>query len=47
MLLDTNELNHSGIKGMKWGIRRYRNTDGSLTDAGRSYTESIKDARIS
>ena len=30
-----NNINHSGIKGMKWGIRRYQNEDGSLTDAGK------------
>lgn len=28
------ELTHWGIKGMKWGIRRFQNKDGSLTDAG-------------
>ena len=26
---------HHGIKGMKWGIRRYQNKDGSLTSAGK------------
>lgn len=26
---------HSGIKGMKWGVRRFRNEDGTLTEAGK------------
>ena len=30
-----NELMHFGVKGMKWGVRRYRNSDGSLTDNGK------------
>lgn len=30
-----NELYHWGIKGQKWGVRRFQNTDGSLTPEGR------------
>ena len=29
------ELTHWGIKGMRWGVRRYQNDDGSLTAAGK------------
>ena len=29
------ELKHHGIKGMKWGVRRFQNADGSLTPEGR------------
>ena len=32
---NTSELKHHGILGMKWGIRRYQNKDGSLTPAGK------------
>lgn len=37
MKLISNEdyLAHHGVKGQKWGIRRFRNEDGSLTDAGK------------
>lgn len=30
-----NELYHYGIKGQRWGIRRFQNPDGTLTEAGR------------
>ncbi len=30
-----NELYHHGVVGMKWGVRRYQNKDGSLTPAGK------------
>lgn len=29
------ELKHYGVKGMKWGVRRFQNSDGSLTSEGR------------
>lgn len=35
-----NELYHHGIKGMKWGVRRYQNYDGSLTPAGKRRHDS-------
>ena len=31
-------LEHHGVKGMKWGVRRYQNEDGSLTSVGKRRT---------
>lgn len=31
----TRTLSHHGVKGMKWGVRRYQRKDGSLTPAGK------------
>ena len=35
------ELAHHGILGMKWGVRRYQNYDGTLTPAGRRHLERM------
>ena len=41
-VLTTNgELYHYGVPGMKWGIRRYQNKDGSLTTAGKQRVEKL------
>ena len=36
-------LEHHGILGQKWGIRRYQNEDGSLTEEGKKRYEKIED----
>lgn len=37
------ELYHHGTKGMRWGVRRYQNADGTLTEAGKK--RYAKDAK--
>lgn len=39
---DEDSLAHHGIKGMKWGVRRYQNKDGSLTAAGKKRQEKTR-----
>lgn len=34
-MLYTDYLEHYGVKGMKWGVRRYQNADGTLTPEGK------------
>ena len=40
------ELYHHGIKGQKWGIRRFQNKDGSLTKAGEKRYSEESDKKI-
>ena len=41
----TNELTHHGVKGMKWGVRRFQNKDGTLTPAGKMRNIEADDAK--
>ena len=44
ILTPDGELYHWGVKGMKWGVRRYQNKDGSLTNAGKTrYERDIRE----
>lgn len=48
--VNTNELYHHGIKGQKWGVRRYQNPDGSYTKAGlerrKTFNESLNEHQV-
>lgn len=41
--LEIRALYHHGIKGQKWGIRRYQNEDGSLTPEGKKRLQDVTD----
>ena len=46
--MDYNYIQHHGVKGQRWGVRRYQNADGSLTSAGkkrRSMSQVVNDIR--
>lgn len=40
------ELYHYGVKGIKWGVRRYQNEDGSLTSLGKKRDKMLSDRKI-
>lgn len=41
--METLYLAHHGIKGQKWGVRRYQNEDGTLTEAGKKKLKKFSD----
>ena len=41
--MSNNELTHQGTKGMRWGVRRYQNKDGTLTEAGRIRAAKVEE----
>ena len=42
--LDEDYISHHGIKGMKWGVRRYENYNGTLTSAGKKRYDKNEDS---
>ena len=45
--MNNSELYHHGIKGQKWGVRRFRKQNGSLTNIGKRQHAEIFNAQKS
>lgn len=43
---NSDEICHWGVKGQKWGVRRYQNKDGSLTDLGKKRLSDYKEREV-
>ena len=41
------DLYHHGVKGQKWGVRRYQNKDGTLTAKGKAHYSESGDSETS
>ena len=39
------ELYHYGVKGMKWGVRRYKNKDGTSTSLGKRRSQFVEQSK--
>lgn len=42
-MTNNTEIYHHGVKGQRWGVRRYQNQDGSLTPKGREKLDKLKE----
>lgn len=47
MQYESNYLEHHGVVGMRWGVRRYRNSSGALTSTGRKLMSKLASGETS